>query len=56
MVDNSASAHAEQELNKSLKYDHHNQLIIMYSSKTLKATGTEFNKKINASLKNLNQF
>jgi RND superfamily putative drug exporter len=56
IADNSASAKAEQELNKSLKYDHNNQLIIMYSSKNLSATGKEFNKKIKESLKNIKQF
>ncbi len=56
IAENSESAKAEQELNKSLNYDRHNQLIIMYSSKTLKATSSQFNKKIKESLKDLVHF
>ena len=56
IADNSPSALAEQMLNKSLNYDHNNQLILMYSSKTLNATSPQFNKKINQSLKKLADF
>ncbi|WP_233586488.1 MMPL family transporter [Legionella sp. km772] len=56
IAEHSESAKAEQELNKSLNYDHHNQLMIMYTSKNLKATSKQFNKRINDSLKDLKNF
>lgn len=56
IADNSASAQAESLLNTSLNYDHHNKIIIIYSSKTLKANSKQFNKKINDSLKPLKKF
>lgn len=56
IADHSESAKAEQELNKSLTYDRHNQLMIMYHSQRLKANSKEFNKKIDESLKNLKHF
>lgn len=56
IADNSASAKAEQELNRSLSYDRHNQLIIIYHSKTLSAHSRQFNKKISQSLVNLPRF
>lgn len=56
IADNSNSAKAEQELNKNLAYDHHNQLIVLYTSHTLKANSRQFNKKIDKSLKDLSQF
>ena len=56
IADNSPSAQAEQELNNHLKYDRHNQLMIIYHSDTLTATSKQFNKKIKESLKDLSQF
>lgn len=56
IAENSPSAKAEQELNKVLKYDHNNQLMLMYSSKTLRANSKQFNKKIKESLKDLPRF
>ena len=56
IAENSASAKAEQALNRTLNYDQHNQLMVMYTSKTLKATSSQFNKKIKESLKDLKHF
>lgn len=56
IAEQSESAKAEQELNKSLRYDRHNQLMIMYTSQTLKATDKQFNKKIKESLSGLSRF
>lgn len=56
IADNSASAHAEQELNKSLNYDYRNQLIVLYSSKKLDTNDALFHKKIKQSLADLRHF
>lgn len=56
IAEDSPSAAAEQQIKQSLNYDHHNKLIIMYSSSTLKAKSSLFNKKIKASLADLKRF
>lgn len=52
----SESAMAELYMNKKLGYDNKNQFLILYHSKTLLATQSQFLKKIKKSLSDLDNF
>ncbi len=52
----SKSAISKQYLNQKLKFNSDNNILIIYSSKTLLATNPLFNKKIKQSLSRLDQF
>ncbi|PJD93099.1 MAG: hypothetical protein CK426_00125 [Legionella sp.] len=56
IAEQSPSALAEQQLNESLHYDHRNQLLVIYFSKTLTANRRAFNEKITESLSHLADF
>ena len=49
--EHSNSAQAQRHLNKTLGYDNHNQIIIIYNSKKLLATGSAFQNKIKESVR-----
>ncbi|MDI1352679.1 MAG: MMPL family transporter, partial [bacterium] len=53
--EHSASAHAEQNLDKELGYNHSNQFLIIYNSPNLLATSPAFQHKIKESLQSLNK-
>ena len=55
IAENSESAKAEEEMNKSLGYNKFNKIIIMYTSKTLLAGHSRFTNRINESLSGLKQ-